>query len=102
MMNKYIPSNYPSLTLIRCVQGYSEPLTEEAIYTLIRQLYRDTGVRSEYLFVGHRGMNDLKNISKPGMVDINHLGQPLESHGLHVALLPTLPDGVFLVGVLDI
>ena len=98
--NTSIPFEYPGLALIKCIQGQAHPLTMSAIDLLVLQLYRDTRVNAEYLFVSERGARDLGDACR-AYRDLGELYLSLY-RGLHVVTLPTLPEAVFLIGILDI
>ncbi len=102
-MSSYIPFDHPNLALIKCIQGQSAALTLADIDRLVGQLYRETRVSAEYIFVCEADLRRLDEQVKAYCYweESQVIWLLRQYRGVHVVPLPTLPEGIFLVGVLD-
>lgn len=93
----------------------NQELTYEFLCNWFFQLYRSLQLDPELLFVNEKGRHDLQKMMHRLLMEqafrfspvedaliSGRFANPITGHQMHIAILPTLPDGMMLVGDLVI
>lgn len=101
-MEKYLPLDHPDLALIKCIQcRYIGTLTRIDIDSALDRLYQDYRLTPEYIFVSEKGLRELTETIAAYYFAGGATLYPTRYREICVVILPTLSEGVFLLGYLD-
>jgi hypothetical protein len=95
-------SNINITTPLETVQYTYEKMTADTVFDRLHRFKANYVRIPEYLFLNKQGYKELNTIAS-GYMQKPENEPPLEIKmfmGLHVIILPTLPDNVLLLGVL--